>query len=159
MSLGGIAMADTTKLVDELTDLDEAEWVTVMEDARAKRSQKPRKKEPEPKPGISREAFADWVARRHLASDPGLKCVTYLPAGAPPNEVRLVEQNALLTTPQNGHLEPVDFSPGIQGIDFDVFVLDVTPEQWTQIRAKNLALPQGWSLEGFRSTGRKDAKA
>jgi hypothetical protein len=152
-------MADTTKLVQELTELDEAEWMTVMEGACEKRNRNRRNDEGEPKPGVSREAFAEWVARRHLASDPGLKSVTYLPAGAPPNEVRLVEENALLTAPQNGHLEPVDFSPGIQGIDFDVFVLDVTPEQWAQIRAKNLALPQGWSLEGSRSTGRKDAKA
>lgn len=93
--------------------------------------------------------LASWYAREHLKTDPGVDSVYYLPTGAGPREIRLIEVNQLINTRLEEIAEPIDF-----GIDsgmesaHTLFILDVSPEQWRQIEQANLRLPQGWSLAG-----------
>ena len=77
-----------------------------------------------------------------------------MPSGAPEHEIRFIEVNALLTTPQVGRVESVDFSPTIDGLNFRVLVADVTPDEWQRIQDKKLLLPEGWDLKDCRKLGR-----
>jgi hypothetical protein len=42
-----------------------------------------------PDPRATPEQFAHWLAKRHLSSDAAIERVVYLPAGSPPDEIRL----------------------------------------------------------------------
>ena len=98
---------------------------------------------------FNRDAMADWYGREHLRTDPGIVSVHYLPTNADEREIRLIEVNRLMGDRNDNVLEPIDF-----GIDMrtdnahKLFVLDVTPEQWERIRARQLSLPAEWSLDG-----------
>jgi hypothetical protein len=95
---------------------------------------------------FDRDEVAKRYALRHLKTDPGIRDVYYLPA-APAREIRLVEVNELIATV--GPPEPLDFGVGVGGADsHTLYVLDVTPAQWEAVRAGQLALPPGWSLDG-----------
>ena len=99
-------------------------------------------------PHMTRDEFARWIALKHLAVDPEIREIHYLPANAPLREVRLLEVNARLAVPSlPGSVEPVDFMPDIDGLDFSLLVADVTPEEWEAIRQRELPLPEGWVLD------------
>ena len=84
-----------------------------------------------------------------MSSDPAIERVVYLPTGAPRDEIRLLEVNRFLNPPDNDLIEPLDFTPEIDGIPFKVFVADVTTDQWERIqRESGTTLPVGWKLEG-----------
>src|SRR5437870_1677169 len=80
-------------------------------------------------PQMGKEEFAAWIARQHFAIDKGITRILYLPTGAPPEEVRLLEVNALANLPENESVEAVDFMPDIDGIHYTLLVADVTPRQ------------------------------
>ena len=97
---------------------------------------------------FNREEIAGAYARRHLNTDPGIRTVYYLPAGAPEREIRFLEVNELMAVRENDPLEPIDFGVDIGGDDsHTLLVLDVTPAQWERIRRGELPLPYGWSLD------------
>lgn len=93
--------------------------------------------------------MAHWYAKEHLKTDPGIVAVYYLPKNAGEREIRFIEINELIGDRNDDALEPIDF-----GIDTGtdnahrLFVLDVTPEQWERIQARQLYLPGDWSLDG-----------
>ncbi len=101
-----------------------------------------------PRRGMSKEDFVAWIARQHFAIDKGITRILYLPAGAPPEEVRLLEVNVLASLPENGPVDAVDFMPDIDGVPFTLFVADVTPRQFEAIMNRQLPLPSGWQLDG-----------
>lgn len=98
---------------------------------------------------FDRDSMARWYAREHLATDPGIVAVHYLPNNAGPREVRLVEVNELLADRNDEAVEPIDF-----GVDLGMesahrlLVLDLTPDQWNRVGQGALELPDSWSLEG-----------
>jgi len=98
---------------------------------------------------FDRDTMADWYAREHLKTAPGIVSVYYLPANADEREIRLIEINQLIGDRNDGILEPIDF-----GVDtgmetaHKLRVLDVTPEQWSRIESHELELPVSWSLDG-----------
>ena len=98
---------------------------------------------------FNRDSQARWYAKQHLNTDPGVVEVHYLPANADEREIRFVEVNRLIGDRSDDSLEPIDF-----GIDTGtenahrLFVLDVTPNQWSRIQKNTLRLPGNWSLEG-----------
>src|SRR5438874_13651894 len=95
---------------------------------------------------FDRDTIAANYAKRHKQTDPAIRAIHYLPNGAPPNEIRLVEVNEAITTA--GNPEPIDFGVDA-GTDNEhkLIVFDVTPEQWEAIQAGTLALPLGWSAK------------
>ncbi len=103
-----------------------------------------------PRKGMSKEEFVTWIARQHFAIDKGITRILYLPTGAPAEEVRLLEANALASLPENGPVEAVDFMPDIEGVHYTLFVADVTPRQLDAIMNLQLPLPKGWHLDGYQ---------
>jgi len=101
---------------------------------------------------FDRDSQARWYARQHLRTDPGISAVYYLPDGAPEREIRFVEINELIADRNDDALQPIDFGVD-RGSDSEhsLFVLDVTPEQWSRIERGALALPDHWSLADARS--------
>lgn len=97
---------------------------------------------------FNRDAMAQWYARQHLGTDPGIREVYHLPKDAPDREIRLVEINELLAEMNDNSLEPVDFGvdTGAES-EHRLLVLDVTPSQWEAIKQGTLPLPTGWTLK------------
>jgi hypothetical protein len=140
-------MPQQTNLAHELAKLEDADWFAVLEEAVAKRRARTQNPNDQADRLMSRDQFACWIARRHFATDPGIREVYYLPHASPPNEVRLLEINTLLDLPNpQGPLEPVDFTPETSGIPYRVLVADVTPDQWQAIQSHQFAIPTGWAL-------------
>jgi hypothetical protein len=104
---------------------------------------------------FDRDSMAASYAKRHRAADGDIAAVYYLPTGAPPTEIRLVEVNRAITSVADP--EPIDFGVA-SGTDDEhrLVVLDVTPEQWKEIQNGARPLPPGWTLDGSRdvSNGR-----
>ncbi len=101
-----------------------------------------------------RAAFAEWLARQHLRFDARLTQVVHLPAGAPEDEVRLLEVNTGLYPAPGNPIVPVETTPAVTDLPFHVWVADVTPDEWNQIQSNPALLPTGWSLEGRQTIRR-----
>lgn len=100
---------------------------------------------------FDRDSMARWYASEHLKTDPGIIAVYYLPTNAGEREIRFVEVNQLIGERNDEILEPIDF--GIdRGLEsaHQLYVLDVTPEQWERIGKHELDLPGNWSLREAR---------
>lgn len=95
----------------------------------------------------ARDTVASWLARKHLTIDPGVVEIYYL--GGPFREIRFIEVNRLLpiAEPPEGQFQFVDFGLDIHGLDYSLFVIDVTLDQWQRVAAGTLRLPQGWAFE------------
>jgi hypothetical protein len=103
---------------------------------------------------FDRDAMANWYARQHRSTDPGIQQIYYLTKDAPAREIRFIEINHLLADMSDDALEPIDFGVDT-GSDNEhkLFVLDVTPSQWSEIDRGRLSLPTGWTLEGAITLG------
>jgi hypothetical protein len=94
-----------------------------------------------------RDTVASWLARKHLAIDPGIAEIYYLPA--PAIEIRFIEVNRLLpiADPPDRQFRFIDFGLDIDGLDFSLFVIDMTLDQWQKVPAGEFRLPEGWAFE------------
>lgn len=106
--------------------------------------------QPKSTKALTAKRFAAWIARRHLASDPGVREVLYLPANAPAKEIRLLEVNVSLKVPEAEKAEPLEY-PLDDDMDFRVLAADITRDQWKAIQDDEPLLPVGWELTGFLS--------
>jgi len=145
-------MATIHDLIPTLTNLPRREYADLINQVDQQRRQAAESEERKlrPRDGMSKDEFVAWIARQHFAIDKGIARILYLPTGAPHEEVRLLEVNTLASLPENGAVEAVDFMPDIEGIHFTLFVADVTPRQLEAIMNRQLPLPKGWQLEGYR---------
>lgn len=148
-------MPNRDELITALAQLDPAAFEDVVnspfrqrEDARGMTI------EAVPDPGATPQEYAHWIAKRHLSSDSALEKVVYLPAGSPPDEVRLLEVNRFLNPPFPDAVEPLDFSPDTDP-PLRVFVADITSDQWERSRQSPASLlPEGWDINGYEMIGR-----
>lgn len=144
--------SDYTKLhliPPDPNETDDAAWYDYLDklDEDSRRRQYARQEGPPP--GGSRDDVAAWVAKKHLIADSAIREVWYLPQGAPPEEIRLLELNDRLAG--NGeHAEAIEFGLDIDGAAFHLFVADITSEQLTRIKQDPSRLPPGWSLDENR---------
>jgi hypothetical protein len=118
----------------------------VDEDSRRRRQ---RMQVPAPPTGGSRDEVAAWVAKEHLIVDSTVREVWYLPQGAPPEEIRLLELSDRIAGPE-GRAEAIDFGLDIEGARFRLFVADISSEQLDHIKQDPSRLPPGWSLDDPR---------
>ena len=96
---------------------------------------------------FDRDAMANWYARQHLKTDPGIHEVYYLAKDAPEREIRFLEVNNLIAEMDNDTLEPIDFGVDTgDETEHKLFVLDVTPSQSARIERGEMPLPNGWTL-------------
>ncbi len=98
---------------------------------------------------FNREWLAEWYAKQHLATDPGIRKVIYAPTGAGEREIRFLEINTPIHDDRtNQQLVPIDFGVDMgQESQHRLFVVDLTVEQWELVQNGKLKLPSGWSLE------------
>ena len=100
---------------------------------------------------FSRDSWAEMYAQRHLDTDAGIQQICYLADQSPENEIRFVEINDMLSLRETGLLEPLDFGVDVGGTHpHRLLVLDITPEEWEQVKLKPDLLPAGWSLKGMK---------
>jgi hypothetical protein len=104
---------------------------------------------PEPPQPGNRDDVAAWVAKNHLITDSAVREVWYLPRGAPPDEIRLLELNDRLVGNESP-AEAIDFGLDIEGVPFRLSVADITTEQLERIKKGSSHLPPGWSLDENR---------
>jgi hypothetical protein len=103
-----------------------------------------------------RDSVAEWLARKHLIADAGIREVWYLPQGAPPNEIRLLELNDRFAGNELS-VDAIDFGVDVQGANFRLVVADITSDQLADLKHDPSRLPSGWSLDGNRIWGRRGA--
>jgi hypothetical protein len=129
---------------------DDEQWYDYLdkldEDARHRRLHAP---PPAPPKSTAPEDVAAWVAKQHFVSDGSVREVWYLPQGAPPKEIRLLELNDLLAGPSS-QTEAIDFGLEVEGAQFRLMIADITSEQLEEIKRDPSRLPPGWSLEESR---------
>lgn len=145
-------MSKPIDLVRQVEQFDDEDWYTFLE-ALDEASRRRRRRPPPPMPAPdSRDEVAVWVARGHLFVATYVREIHYLPAGAPPDEIRLVEVDD--TRPEFS-IKPFDNGPIGGEYDFHVVIVDLNGDQWDQIQRGELPLPEGWSLEGMQTWGRR----
>src|SRR5437868_3459643 len=86
-------MLDVNDLYRHLLDLPRSKYSDLIRRVDAERRQAVEREERDhpPSGAMSRDEFANWIGRRHFAIDKGISQILYLPSGAPPEEVRLLE--------------------------------------------------------------------
>ena len=104
----------------------------------------------------SRDEVAVWLARTHIIADSGIQEVWYLPRGAAPDEIRLLEVNDRLAGSES-HIEAVDFGLDVGGTPFRLYVADIATEELLRIQQDPSRLPPGWSSDGATNWGRRAA--
>jgi hypothetical protein len=142
-------MTELEQLTEQLKALPRRQFVDLIRkvDAENRRAVELEEHNRAPAPGMTKDSFAEWIARHHFAVDKGLSKILYMPGGAPEKEVRLLEVNELARIPENGTVEAFDFMPEIAGINYSLIVADVTPGQFDAIMQGKLLLPKGWRLD------------
>ena len=107
---------------------------------------------------FDRDAMAQWYAKQHVNTDPGICSIYYLPTNATEREIRFIEINKLIGNRNDNTLEPIEFGvdTGME-TEHKLYVLDVTPNQWSLIEKSLLQLPQDWSLQGAISLPRTES--
>lgn len=102
-----------------------------------------------------RDEIATWVAKRHLVVDSSIKEIWYLPRGAPPEDIRLLELSDRLV--DTGAAEAIEFGLNLEDGDFRLLVADISSDQLEQIKQDASLLPQGWSLNENQIFRRREA--
>jgi hypothetical protein len=102
----------------------------------------------------NRDEVAGWLAKTHIIADSAIREVWYLPNGAPPDEIRLLEVNDRLAGSQ-ASVEAVDFGLDVAGKPFRLLVADITSDQLLELRQDPSRLPPGWSIDGASNWGRR----
>lgn len=146
-------MLDPHQLAQQAGSLDDRQWRVFLDDLSKARSERGRLTVDELPPNASRDQVAAWIAKKHLAVDPGITDILYLPGTAPEREIRLIEANTLLTAVADDEVTPVDFGLNVEGLNFTLLVLDVTPDQWKEMAEGKAQLPSGWTLAGSQRFG------
>jgi hypothetical protein len=137
---------------------DEGQWFEFLDELDAvSRRRQHRVGDPAPPATADRDTMAHWVARKHLVSDSGIREIWYLPRGAAPDEIRLLEVNDRmpLSDAEATRVEPIEF--GLAGHDarLQLLIADVSGDQLDAIKAGRLELPRGWELSGNIIRGRR----
>jgi hypothetical protein len=139
-------MSDIQHLVDEIAALPENQYRFFIKELAINRREKYGGKFKESPEDDSRDSVAQWVAHNHMFIDPGIIEVWYLPEGAPENEIRLLEVNAMLNENAHEQTPPVDFGFDEGNLAFRLFVWDVSPTAWKRIQEGEVLLPPGWNV-------------
>jgi hypothetical protein len=136
--------------------LGEVGWYDFVDDVDESSQELSRRDDSDAPQSQDRDAIAAWVARKHFVADGGIREIWYLPHGAPPDEIRLLELSDRVHGGAS-EVEPIDFGLDVDGGSFRLVVADVTSDQLEQVKKNPSRLPAGWSLDGNRVWGRRGA--
>ena len=102
---------------------------------------------PETPKNASRDAVAEWLAKKHFVTDPTIREIWYLPQGAPESEIRFLEVSERVLGNEE-KVEPLDFGVEELGTRFRLSIADVSGDQLERIRHDPTMLPPGWVIDG-----------
>lgn len=133
------------------------EWFDFLEQADAAwKIRNARIENDDPTKESGRNQIAEWVAKRHMSSDGGIRQIWFLDSGSPADEIRLLEVSERYTG-DGTQIEPIDFGLDIEGKKFKLMVADVSSEHLDQIeRDPAKTLPKDWRIEKAIIWGRRD---
>jgi hypothetical protein len=147
-------MPTTNEITDYLTQISASEYSDLLAAVDERRREHEAQTNPRPTEP-NRDAVAQWLAKRHLATDPGITEVYYLQS-APENEIWFVEVGRL-NVPAFEPLSAVDFGMDVEGVRYLLFIVDASANQLEQIRAGHLHLPRGLPFMPNQQFGRRAA--
>jgi hypothetical protein len=145
-------MPTTNEIADYLTQISADEYSDLLAEVDERRREREAQTNPEPT-DPSRDAVAQWLAKKHLATDPGTAEVYYLQA-APDNEIWFVEVYRS-EAPGAEPLWSIEFPVDFREFTFRLFVVDVSAGQLEEIRRGQLRLPQNLPFTPHQRFGRR----
>jgi hypothetical protein len=145
-------MPTTNEVADYLTQIPADEYSDLLAQVDERRRRREAETNPPPTEP-NRDAVAHWLARRHLATDPGITEVYYLQA-APAGEIWLVEV-CRLSVPAEEPPTAIDFGLDVEGARYQLFVVDVSAEQMERVRRGQLRLPRDLPFIPHQRFGRR----
>lgn len=87
------------------------------------------------------------LAASHRKHDPSTTEILWAPNEAM-TEIRFIEVSAAMLT--SGEVFPFRFNPAPEkGIDYASIVVLLSLDEWDEVQAGRLELPQGWTLSEF----------
>jgi hypothetical protein len=147
-----MAMTEVETIKEQLVRMPRRAYGELLRQVdRARRAEAERQEAVNPiRPDMTRDEFANWIARRNYDFDPGIVRIVYFPTGAPPDEVRLLECNELTPYPEGWPLRAYPFDVDLDDVEFKVYVADVAPSLVPEVLAGHVGLPSGWMLDGYQ---------
>jgi hypothetical protein len=146
---------DTAGTNSDPEQIRDEQWFAYLdkldEDSRQRRQTHPGPSRPT---NGNRDEIAAWLAKTHILSDSAIREVWYLPTGAAPDEIRLLEVNDRFAGSEE-QIDAVDFGVDVGGKPFRLFVADITSDQLVRVKQDPSQLPTGWSIKGARHWGRQ----
>ena len=146
-------MTDLDILREQLIKMPRWAYSDLILEVDAERRAKVRRWEAEHplRPDMTRDEFASWIARQHFLYDKGVRRIIEFPSDAPPDEVRLIEVNALAPMPELAPIAPFDMTPDSEeSPPFRVVSAVIGPRQIDGALNGEIPLPDGWRLQGYR---------
>ena len=135
---------------------EEADWYNYLDDVDEKaRMLRKRSPWPDAPKDTSRDSVAEWLAKQHFITDPTIREIWYLPQGAPPNEIRLLEVSERVLGNEE-KVEPFDFGVEELGAKFRLSIADISRDQFEHIQCDPGILPPGWVIDGNLVWRRRD---
>ena len=133
------------------------EWFDFLEESDAAwKIRNARHENDDPTKTSGRNQIAEWVAKRHMSSDGGIRQIWFLDSGSPADEIRLLEVSERYTG-DGTQFEPIDFGLDIDGKQFKLMVADVSTEHLHKIeRDPAKTLPKDWTIDKAIVWDRRD---
>ena len=137
-------MATPADIARQAEQLNEVEWFDFLDELDEVARRRHQTIPPEPT-GSNRDEIAAWIAKKHFVVDSKIREIWYLPAGSPPNEIRLIESHDRFGGEWG--FEPLDFDVEINGNLFKLVVCEVSGHDIESLKKDPSPLPAGWALD------------
>jgi hypothetical protein len=100
------------------------------------------------------EKAVEFMVKDNFEVEDGLERIIWLRQGAG-DEIRLIEvnHNGIPT----GRVDAFYFAP-FEKVPFEIYLADITPDEWQKVLSGEIALPQGWSLKESKQYLRSESE-
>ena len=103
---------------------------------------------------VAKDKVFDDLVREHFSLEQELERIVWLPEGESASEIRLLHVDA--SSLPSSDVQVFSFAPTPE-IPYRLRLAQITPAEWLAILARQLALPEGWSLGDRREVQRNGA--
>jgi hypothetical protein len=101
------------------------------------------------------EGVVEKIAREHFELDESLeKIIWFKPDDM--QEINLLEINPI--TPATGDVMSFYFPPSTD-VPYDLYLAEVTPQEWQRVLQSEIPMSEGWSLKNFKELVRETVTA
>jgi len=99
------------------------------------------------------EGVVKKIAHEHFEVEASLEKVIWFKSETAP-EINLLEINPM--TPATGDVLSFYFPPSDE-VPYDLYLAEVTPEEWQKVLQSEIPLPEGWNLKNYQELSREMA--